>query len=69
MPESFRPKQAVTVETEGKVYQATIIETPFREGIELECNVDDYCLRVSDLGLGLDEAIRQLKQAIKETLS
>lgn len=46
------------VEVQGKTYKVKVVEYPFREGVELSCKTGKEEIHVSDLGLGLHEALR-----------
>ena len=59
-----RDERRGTLTLDGVSYDYLIREIPFREGVELCCEVDGEDIRVSDRGLGLDEAERLLKEEI-----
>lgn len=62
---THRSIKTINILVDGENYQADLIELPFREGVELECEVGGELLRVSDRGLGEDEAVRLMKELIK----
>lgn len=54
------------LEVDGVSYMVTRKSFPFREGIELEVEVNGKKLRVSDRQLGEQEAVRILSELIRE---
>jgi hypothetical protein len=54
---------------EGEEIAVKIIETPFREGVEVECEFRGRRFRVSDHQLGEREAMRLLTEELKHFLS
>ncbi len=57
-----------THELDGLSFEIRRLETPFREGLELETEVDGKLLRVSDRQLGEGEALRLLEIEIRALL-
>jgi hypothetical protein len=53
----------------GEPYEVSVVEIPFREGVELRTIVGDDEVRVSDRGLGEQEAIRLLEEEIEKRLT
>jgi len=68
MPRHIRSKKTVSIEVSGEIFEAEVLELPFREGVELSCWVEDEEIRVSDRGLGEHEAIRLMKEEIQARL-
>ena len=56
-----RRKRTETICVRGREYLVTVVERPFREGLELCCDTGKERIRVSDRGLGKHEAVRLLK--------
>jgi len=54
------------LEVDGKSYIVTRKSFPFREGVELEVEIDGEKIRVSDRQLGEKEAIRILTELIRQ---
>ncbi len=65
----YRLKNSFELEIEGDIFEVEIAEIPFREGLELRCNVEGELIRVSDRGLGLHEAKRLLEIEVKKFLN
>jgi hypothetical protein len=57
------------LEVGGQTYQISRVTFPFREGVELEVEIDGELLRVSDRQLGESEAVRLLTAMIQKKLS
>ncbi len=55
-----RHEGALTISILGEELEVVVREIPFREGVELECEYEGETFRMSDRGLGLDEALRLL---------
>lgn len=64
----IRSQQIHKLEVAGVEYSVSVIEIPFREGVELRCVVEGEEIRVSDLGLGEHEALRLLEEKIQSFL-
>ena len=45
-----------------------IIETPFREGVELRCTVNGEAITIGDRQLGEHEAFRLLEEEIRKRM-
>ena len=60
-----RKRKRFCLDVEGSRYEVSVVETPFREGIELVCQLNGEELRVSDRQLGEHEAERLLIEEIK----
>ena len=61
----LRSKKTKSIEVAGQSYLVQIVEIPFREGVELVCEVNGEEVRVSDRGLGEHEAFRLLVEEIE----
>jgi hypothetical protein len=59
-------KQEFELEVDGAVYSVTRKTFPFREGVELEVEINAEKIRVSDRQLGEQEAVRILSDLIRE---
>lgn len=64
----IRSKQVRKLDIADVEYSVSVIEIPFREGVELRCIVAGEEIRVSDLGLGEHEAMRLLEEKVKRFL-
>ena len=64
----YRLKDSFELQIEDDVFEVEVAEIPFREGLELRCQVEGELIRVSDRGLGLHEARRLLEIEIKRFL-
>ena len=53
------------ITVDGSEYPVVVREVPFREGIELSCRIGDEEVRVSDRGLGQQQAVRLLEDEIR----
>jgi hypothetical protein len=53
------------IEVEGKIYTATFIKRPFREGIEVRIETPWGVISVAELGLG-EQALLEKAQALIE---
>lgn len=58
--------QKLTIDEQ--TFDVWVVEAPFREGVELSCEVEGELIRVSDRGLGEHEAFRLLEASIREKL-
>jgi len=56
------------LEVDGQLFTARRISHSFREGVEVEVQVGETILRVSDRQLGESEAIRILESQLREKL-
>lgn len=65
MVRGARSQKTVPLEVDGHTYTVSVIEIPFREGVELRCEVDGEVLRFSDRQLGESEALRLLAEEIQ----
>ena len=59
-------KETFQLEVDGVSYTVKRLSFPFREGVELEVEIDGKAIRVSDRQLGEKEALRILVELIKE---
>ena len=66
MSVSLRSDTTFLLTVEEKEYTVRRIEIPFREGVELSTVVEHKEIRVSDRGLGEDEALRLLRIEIEK---
>ena len=48
----------------GKVYTVTFIKRPFREGLEVQLEIDQQLYTFADLALGHDAIISRLREEI-----
>lgn len=64
MVRNIRSKRSIDIEVGGVAYTVDVVEIPFREGVELQCEMDDEIIRFSDRQLGEDDALRLLKEEI-----
>ena len=64
-----RYKEDLQLEVDGQIYDIEVLEIPFREGVELRCEIEGELVRVSDRGLGIDEAKRLIEVEIRRFLS
>jgi len=64
-----RYKESFSLTIEGEEYLVEVKEIPFREGVELQAEVEGELIRVSDRGLGIHEASRILEEEIKRFLA
>lgn len=60
-----RCKRRLRLAVDGESYEVSVVEIPFREGVEVCAIVGDEEIRVSDRGLGEREAIRLLEEEIR----
>lgn len=67
MPD-VRMRRQSTLSIDGQEFSVELIEIPFREGVELSCEIEGVRIQVSDRGLGEHEAFRLLEDAIREHL-
>lgn len=65
----MRSKEQRKISIDGEDFEVEVLEFPFREGVELQCEVDGEVLRVGDRGLGMHEAERLLKEMIRSKRS
>jgi len=56
--------RAVTID--GKTVELTFFRRPFREGLEVEANVDGEILHFAELGYGEEAVIERVAALIKE---
>ena len=49
-------------------YPVQVIETPFREGVELRCSIGNETITISDRQLGEREAFRLLEEEIRKRM-
>lgn len=63
-----RYKESFTLTVDGEDYVVEVKEIPFREGVELQVEIEGELLRVSDRGLGIHEASRILQDEIRKFL-
>lgn len=57
-----------TLTVANQHYPVQVIETPFREGVELRCTINNETLTISDHQLGESEAFRLLEQEIRKRM-
>ena len=57
-----------SLEVEGTIYSVKQFSFPFREGVELEVEVNGEVIRVSDRQLGEQEAVRILTDLIRQKI-
>lgn len=62
---TVRKRKRFCLEVDGVSYDVRVVETPFREGVELVCSLNGEELRVSDRQLGEHEAERLLVEEIR----
>ena len=60
----IRSRKVVSIFVAGADYKVEIVEIPFREGVELRCQVGSELIRISDRQLGEHEALRLLAEEI-----
>ncbi len=60
-----RKRKRYCLDVDGARYDVKVVETPFREGVELVCVCDGEELRISDRQLGEHEAERLLVEEIR----
>ena len=65
---SKRKTRSKTLEINNRIFYITVTEIPFREGVELQVEVNGEIVRVSDRQLGENEAMRIIEGLIKERL-
>ncbi len=61
----IRNSKNTVISVNGREFNVRIVETPFREGVEVVCNDFEPPLRVSDRQLGWREALRLLEAEIE----
>ncbi len=64
-----RSKKITTLSIDSEKFSVEILEYPFREGVEVRSVVRGKQLSFSDRGLGLEEAIRLLKEEIVKIIA
>lgn len=60
----IRSRKVISIFVAGEDYEVEIVEIPFREGVELRCQVGQELIRISDRQLGEHEALRLLAEEI-----
>ena len=62
----YRSLKKLSLSVGDAVYSVDVVEIPFREGVELRCQVGDEEIRISDRQLGEREALRLLAEQIEK---
>lgn len=66
MAHTVRSQKTEWVDFDGELVEVEVLEIPFREGVELRCVVNGEEIRVSDRGLGYQEALRVLRDEVRQ---
>ena len=62
------PTKTKKIKIGDREFIARFIQRPFREGLEVEVDVDGRTIRVGELGLGEEALINKVRAEIEKTL-